>query len=366
MPYRRLALGCFACATLLGCDPMMGLDAQTQSLLTMAEKLQHPQPEGPPARLGLLAVREGSAPTTRIALDHCASGEMSGFYGVDLASLTAKAALRVTKDPILGTRARLLRLGESGFESYVLDAEHCSVLELGAEKTGVRINGISVLSGTAEVECTIDGTNIVAKASFDSCQSDDIAKGLSDTLAEGAELASAVTIPASATFPPIDPALHALTLTLHVELVGATIDGSDVDAAKQCIEGESAFLSSLGFQVTGTADADLVATFGCTAHVMQRENAAWFIMHLPKTDAPSLMLKAGDRVIAEVPRAARSFRCDLPESESRAAACAKRLQAWGNARVAQALARSESLKAFAAAKKPAEPAAPTAKPAPVK
>ena len=339
------------------------LDPQTQAMIDMAEKLQAASKNGTlmdafkPRVEGQLASQPPGGASTSMTFDDCQSGEPEGFFGVDLVSREAPAVLRVTRDAIDGTRMRLTR---AGGQSVALDAKECSLLQADLDKTGTKINGVTLLQGKVALDChTPDGASLAGVVSFASCHrsatAGPVVASLSGiSLTPDTEMAAATALPDHVDVPSLPAAVRALTVRPRARIVGPTVDGETPAAAEAaCLDNARSFCREVGWNVREDGRADLEVEVACSGHVMFRENPTAIEIVLPPTDQPSIVLRSKGAVVDTVPVGPRGLRCDLPgPSEARTRTCVERAQSYGTARLAGLLAKSPALSAFAAGKRP--------------
>ncbi len=362
MKHHRSAIG-FAVsvvAFLTACDPMMGLDPQTQALIDLGQKLdaQVGTRSAPNAHGAITMSQEGLDPWSG-PIDACASGEPRGFPGVDLTSggPSGVAALRIVVDPIDGPRARLMRFRSGRVESWSLDKSHCTVLEASVSKASIRINSVSVLEGSASLDCVLDdGTSLATTVQFDSCHSNGEAEkvlGLILASEEQQKIDAGAPVPAMVSWPTVPEPVRALKIHPTIHLVGTTASGEPIASARAaCLKGTTSLLQKLGFAIAESGSADIEADFGCTGHEMFRESALSFEVLVPKSKAPSVTLRAGSEPIDSLAPGPSALRCDVAggKSAERTRACTERIGSWADARIANWLAQSKPLLAFAAKK----------------
>lgn len=103
------------------------------------------------------------------ALDACYSGQLQGFYGVDIGrSSDERIFVRVVSDPIDGMVV-LLREPD-GDEALVLDAKSCNGLEASINGTDTYYDDVRLLEGRLRADCELsDHTTIHASADFAGC-----------------------------------------------------------------------------------------------------------------------------------------------------------------------------------------------------
>jgi hypothetical protein len=277
------------------------------------------------------------------------SGEPEGFYGVELVSTSGNAALRVAVDPILGTRARLLR---AGGESTTLEAKQCTLLNAAIQRTGTRINGVTLLAGKVTVDCTLDdGSNLAGEVKFQSChrsaRGTETVAGLG-TAREEARLASVPLVPEYSVTPEIPANIRALRVHPRARVVGTTVGGESIDTAERaCAQSSAAFLRKLGFAIDD-ANPDVEVEIACTGHVVFRHTGNNVEIIRPRTDAPSVTVRALGRVIDTVPAGPPIVRCEIEGTqEDRQKLCVERTERMTTARIAGLLGASRSLAAVA-------------------
>jgi hypothetical protein len=299
---------------------------------------------------GQIAARPASGEAQTLAFDDCMSGEPEGFFGVELVSTNAPAVLRVTEDPIEGTRARITRSGKTA----TFTAAGCSVLQARIAKTGTKINGTTLLDGEVTVDCRDgDGASYAGIVSFSSCHVSPHAMEVVASLEGGgarttAQVASAVPIPNHTEVPTLPEPIKSLSVRPHVRIIGAVTGGETVSsAAASSLENARGFLREIGWHVVEDATADIEVEMAYTGHVAFTETPTSLTIIAPSGEDAAITLRSGTEIIDTIPRGPHVVRCDIPARADRLAQCVARVQAWSSARLERLLASSQTLASFA-------------------
>lgn len=98
-------------------------------------------------------VAKGDTGTWTLTPDDCSSGQLSGFFGVELTSSAEPGkVVRLTRDPV---RGNMLIVDEAGASrpKLVLDAAACERLNITVNRTSTSINDVWVVEGQASIAC---------------------------------------------------------------------------------------------------------------------------------------------------------------------------------------------------------------------
>jgi hypothetical protein len=165
-----------------------------------------------------------------------------------------------------------------------------------------------------------------------------------------------VTVPPSSPRPALPPELGGLSVHLEPRVVGVLAHGDSAEQAMTaCRNGDAELVRAMGWTVADDpSKADLVARFGCTGHIELEAHGTTVDMRLPYDGTASVVLLAGEHVVATVPPAPTHLTCDSRVSDAQTD-CLQRAGAMTSARIAGALAASPELKEFAKSRKHAGP-----------
>ena len=97
------------------------------------------------------------------APDHCASGQLDGFFGVALTSEASPGlVVRAMRDP---TRGTLIAVQRNGHKPVVLSPEECTSLQVNVSRTSTNVNDVWAVRGSASADCP----GLKGSVTFDGC-----------------------------------------------------------------------------------------------------------------------------------------------------------------------------------------------------
>ena len=101
---------------------------------------------------GTLRLSDGSAPAVEFTPTRCRSGQLSGFFGVELyAEDVPDVIVRLMRDPLQGD---LVSVERGGRAPLVLKASDCESLTLELVRTSTTINDVRNVEGAATLACS--------------------------------------------------------------------------------------------------------------------------------------------------------------------------------------------------------------------
>jgi len=340
-----LALSATALLT-AACGPgfdMSGLNA----MIANAQAVQ--QKQGSVS--GQIVAGTADAPAWSFEPAACKSGQNDGFYGVDLATQNRESAMvRMVQDPIEGPRVRIQRLTEHGPVTLQLDRKQCTALDLKVEREGVAFNHVTALDGSLVLDCHVDGQNVAGTLRFGGCHRSELVDQVAASMTDGSSASAGPVahVPEVAPVASLPSELTGLSVRLEPQVVGVLVNGDTMEHAHAaCLEGDVQLAHQLGWRVVDDGSPpDLVARFACTGHVVFATRGSSVQITVPHDGTPSLVLRAGDRVVATVPAGATRLSCESGASDPEQD-CARRASAYAGARIANLLAASPELRSFA-------------------
>jgi hypothetical protein len=299
---------------------------------------------------GQLATRSAAGEVQTASFTDCGSGEPQGFFGVDLVAPGVPEVLRVTQDPIVGTRALLLRPGGS----TTFTRAGCQVLDSSVAKSGASMNHVALLEGHVNLACQDEnGASYSGNVTFSGCRGSETAAQAVASLQGASALPPAVEVPPHTGRVSLPPALAQLTVRPRAVVVGGAHDAaSQAKAAAGCDAVERRLLGHLGLRVVDDESADVEAEMACSGEVTLLEAPTSVTLVFPRPAPPTLTFRSGGQVIETVPTGPPALRCEAPASPERTSRCATSADEWSTARVARALAESPRLVELARRKHP--------------
>ncbi len=299
---------------------------------------------------GQLATRAATGGVQTASFTDCGSGEPAGFFGVDLVAPEVPGVLRVTQDPILGTRALLLAPGSS----TTFTQASCQVLDSVVARSGASMNHVMLLEGHVTLACQDEsGASYSGDVTFSGCRASPAATQTLATLQRVPGLPAATEVPPHTGRVSLPTALAQLTVRPHAVVVGGAHDAaSQAKAAAGCDAVERRLVGHLGLRVVDDDSADVEAEMACSGEVTLLEAPTSVTVVFERPAPPTLTLRSGGQVIETVPTGPAALRCQGPTSPERTSRCTASADEWSTARVARALAESPRLVELARRKHP--------------
>ncbi len=88
--------------------------------------------------------------------DICRTGERAGFYGIDLySSANSDFAVRVIQSPENELSVIVRRMTDAGDQGFQFRPKDCRVLHATFERSTGRYDGLFLIKGSFELDCTI-------------------------------------------------------------------------------------------------------------------------------------------------------------------------------------------------------------------